>query len=192
LFSVGADRARSRVVYPFHRTESLQTKEGDTSLLDAFRDGKTNFLTVGRLAPNKGHLLLITAFAIYHHEYNPQSRLFIVGKEDPVLGSYTGYLRGLAAGFGIEKAVIFCGQATDRELKSYYLLADVLLALSDHEGFCIPLVEAMALKVPIVARAAAAIPGTVGEAALVWEERDPDVIAESMDYLVRREQARNR
>jgi glycosyltransferase involved in cell wall biosynthesis len=192
LFAVGADRSRSTVVHPFHRTESLQTAEGDPCLLDAYRDGKANFLTVGRLAPNKGHLLLITAFAIYYHEYNPQSRLFIVGKEDPALGSYTGYLRGLAAGFGIEQAVVFTGQATDKELKTYYLLADVLLALSDHEGFCIPLVEAMALKVPIVARAAAAIPGTVGDAALAWPERDPDLIAESIDYVVREQQARHR
>jgi glycosyltransferase involved in cell wall biosynthesis len=192
LFAVGADAARCCVVHPFHRTEHLQTTEADVSLLDAFADGKTNFLTVGRLAPNKGHLLLITAFAIYHHEYNPNSRLFIVGKEDPVLGNYTGYLRGLAAGFGLEKVVIFSGQATDRELKAYYLMADVFLALSDHEGFCIPLVEAMALKVPIVARASSAIPGTVGDSGLVWDERDPDLIAESMDYLVREEEARDR
>src|SRR5262249_45175604 len=86
LFEVGAEEGRSWVVFPFHRTECLQTAEADVSLLDAFRDGKTNFLSVGRLAPNKGHLLLITAFAIYHHEYNPNSRLLIVGKEDPALG----------------------------------------------------------------------------------------------------------
>src|SRR5262249_30594675 len=104
LFEVGADPARSAVVHPFHRTEYLQRKEAALPLLDAFRDGRTNFLTVGRLAPNKGHLLLIAAFAIYHHEYNPNSRLFIVGKQDPSLDGYTGYLRGLATGFGMEKA----------------------------------------------------------------------------------------
>lgn len=192
LFEVGADEARSCVVYPFHRTEQLQTTEADLPLLDAFRDGKTNFLAVGRVAPNKGHLLLIAAFALYHHDYNPNSRLFIVGKEDPVLGNYTGYLRGLAAGFGLEKAIVFTGQATDRELKSYYLMADVFLSLSDHEGFCIPLIEAMALKVPIVARASSAIPGTVGEAGLVWKERVPELIAESMDYVAGEDEARHR
>jgi glycosyltransferase involved in cell wall biosynthesis len=189
LLAQGIPAERSAVVYPFHRTDRLQALEAELAVLDVYRDGKTNLLAVGRLAPNKSHPLLIQAFAAYHHDYNPDSRLLIVGKQDDLLRTYTGYLRGLAAGLGLDGAVVFSGEVTDRDLKAYYLAADVFLALSAHEGFCIPLVEAMALKVPIVARASTAIPATLGEAGLLWDEADPGLVAESVDYLVRDESA---
>jgi glycosyltransferase involved in cell wall biosynthesis len=185
LLAEGVAEDRSAVVYPFHRTDRLQALEAELAVLDVYRDGKTNLLAVGRLAPNKSHPLLVRAFAVYHHDYNRNSRLLIVGKQDELLRTYTGYVRGLAAGLGLEEAVVFSGEVSDRDLKAYYLTADVFLALSAHEGFCIPLVEAMALKVPIVARGSSAIPSTVGEAGLVWDEGDPDLVAESVDYLVR-------
>jgi glycosyltransferase involved in cell wall biosynthesis len=189
LLAEGVAEEHTAVVYPFHRTDRLQALEAELAILDVYRDGKLNLLAVGRLAPNKSHSLLIQAFAAYHHDYNRDSRLLIVGKQDELLRTYTGYLRGLAAGLGVEGAVVFSGEVSDRGLKAYYLAADVFLALSAHEGFCIPLVEAMALKVPIVARGSTAIPGTVGEAGLVWDEADPDVVAESVDYLAREESA---
>lgn len=190
VIEAGVAADRCTVVFPFHRTDRLHALPAELAIVDAFRDGKVNLLSVGRLAPNKGHVLLITAFAIYHHDYNPNSRLLIVGKEDLLLTRYSGYLRGLTAGLGVEDAVVFAGEVSDAELKAYYLLADVFLALSDHEGFCIPLVEAMALKVPIVARAATAIPATLGDAGLSWTEKDPDLIAETVDTVVRDEEVR--
>jgi glycosyltransferase involved in cell wall biosynthesis len=186
----GVPPERTAVVFPFHHTNRLHDLPGDLAVLDAYRDGKTNLLTVGRVAPNKGHAFLLYAFAVYHHEYNRDSRLLIVGKEDERLKAYGGFLRGLAEGLGVEDAVHFSGAVTDAGLKAYYLAADVFLGLSEHEGFGIPLVEAMALKVPVVARGASGIPGTVGDAGLVWEERDPDLVAESIDYVVRSERAR--
>ncbi len=78
---------------------------------------------------------------------------------------------------------------SESALKSYYLVAHVFATMSEHEGFCVPLVEAMAMKVPIVAYASSAIPETVGDAGLVWRERDPLLFAESFDALVGNEAA---
>src|SRR5262245_13342965 len=82
LLAEGVAEERSAVVYPFHRTDRLQALEAELAVLDVYRDGKMNLLAVGRLAPNKSHALLIQAFAAYHHDYNRDSRLLIVGKQD--------------------------------------------------------------------------------------------------------------
>jgi glycosyltransferase involved in cell wall biosynthesis len=76
--------------------------------------------------------------------------------------------------------VIFAGSVTQSQLRTYYTAAEVFLCTSEHEGFCVPLVEAMLLRVPIVAWARTAVGETVGEAGLVWGEDDPDLLAESV------------
>ncbi len=91
----------------------------------------------------------------------------------------------MVTSLGLEKAVVFTGGVTDESLKAYYLTSDAFMIASEHEGFCVPLVEAMALKLPIIAYGATAIPGTVGEAGLVWETRDPFLLAQSLDAIVR-------
>src|SRR5262249_46711801 len=75
-------------------------------------------------------------------------------------------------------------EVSESALKTYYLLADAFVTTSEHEGFCVPLVEAMALKVPVVAYGSSAIPGTVGDAGIVWNERDPDLLACSIHRMV--------
>jgi glycosyltransferase involved in cell wall biosynthesis len=190
LITEGVSPAHSGVVPPFHNIERLHAIEADLSVLDACRDGKTNILAVGRLAPNKGHATLIEAFAIYHHEYDPNSRLLIVGKEDERLQAYTHGLRRRVTELGLDNAVVFVGEVTDHALKAYYLVADLFLMTSEHEGFCVPLIEAMALKVPIVAGGSTAIPGTLGSAGIVWEEPEADLLAHSIHAVVREEETR--
>jgi glycosyltransferase involved in cell wall biosynthesis len=184
LLRAGADPGRSRVVAPFHHADELLAVEADPGLLQACRDGKTNVLTVGRVAPNKGHAELIDAFAVYHHEHNPNSRLLIAGKEDRRLGAYTArvHARVLEQGL-LADAVVFLGEVTLAELKALYLAAHVFLITSRHEGFCVPLVECMALKVPVVAGCASgcgAVAETVGGAGLVWDDPAPDLLAASV------------
>jgi len=145
---------------------------------------------VGRVSPNKGHETLIDAFATYYYNYNNNSRLLIVGKEDERLVNYTGLLHNKVNQLGIQEMVVFTGQVSDNALKAYYLVADIFMMTSEHEGFCVPLVEAMAMKVPIVAYGTSAVPGTVGNSGLVWEEPDPFLIAGSVDCIVRDESVR--
>ncbi|HYJ47141.1 MAG TPA: glycosyltransferase family 4 protein [Pyrinomonadaceae bacterium] len=183
LLNAGAAGERCFVVPPFHHVDRLRTIEADIDVLDEYRDGKTNILMVGRVAPNKGHAALIEAFSVYYHDYNRDSRLLIVGKEEAAFRTYSERLHEWTATMLSEEAVLFTGEATDRELKSYYLMANVFAMASEHEGFCVPIIEAMSMKVPVVAYASSAIPATVGGAGLVLEERNPYLMAETIDRL---------
>jgi len=138
---------------------------------------------VGGVRPNKGHADLIEAFATYYYHFNSQARLFIVGAGNNAFEPYAAALRRLIDEWLIDSRIVFAGEVSNKSLKSYYLLADALLMTSEHEGFCVPLVEAMAMKVPIVAYASTAIPETAQDAALIWEERDPFLMAQSIDFL---------
>jgi glycosyltransferase involved in cell wall biosynthesis len=171
------------VVPPFHNIHRLLEVEPDPAVLARWRDGKDNFLVVGRLAPNKGHETLLEAFALYQRAYNRDSRLFIVGKGDERLAVYTDALRARVCALGLEESVVFTGGVSAAALKTYYQTASAFVITSRHEGFCVPLVEAMALGTPVLAVGAAAVPGTVGHAGLVWEESDPELLAASMRRL---------
>lgn len=183
LIQEGADSSKCFVVPPFHHIDNLEAIPPDTQIFDQFVGPDINILMVGRVAPNKNHAALIEALAVYRQEYNRYARLFFVGKEAVQLSSYALSLRQLAQDLAIANSVIFTGGVTDAQLKAYYLASDFFMLTSYHEGFCVPLVEAMALKVPIIACASSAIPGTVGNAGLVWEERSPYLLAESIHYL---------
>ncbi len=190
LHERGLPLEKAVVVPPFHHTDRFCSLEPDLGVVGAYRDGNVNLLTVGRVSPNKSHHELIEAFANYHYDYNLKSRLFIVGHEDDALLSYHGSLRVLVSQLRLEEAVFFTGQVSDETLKSYYLVAHVFLSTSLHEGFCVPLIEAMAMKVPIVTYGGSAIPDTAGDAALVWPERNPKLLAESINLLVKQEDVR--
>ena len=184
LLAAGTVDSKSFVVPPFHHVDRLHSIEPDQSVLTGCSDGKINVLMVGRVAPNKAHPSLIEAFAAYHHDYNPDSRLIIVGKEEVRLGKYSALLRAMVKHLKLQENVIFTGEVSDRALKAYYDAAHVFMITSEHEGFCVPLVEAMAMKIPIVAYASTAIPETVGTAGLVWDERNPYLLAESIKSIV--------
>ena len=190
LLAAGSDAHKTFVVPPFNHADKLQSGESDLELLDKYNDGSINLVTVGGVRPNKGHVALIEAFATYYYHFNAHARLFIVGAENPAFAGYTRMLRNVIDAWAIDSRVVFTGQVSDESLKTYYLLANALLMTSEHEGFCVPLVEAMALKVPIVAYASTAIPETAEDAALIWDERDPFLLAQSIDSLLTNENTR--
>ena len=131
----------------------------DAQVLDQFVNDTVNILMVGRVAPNKGHAALIEALAVYRREYNPDARLLIVGKEVEPLAELFSMAAATGREISISKtSVVFTGCVSDEQLKAYYLAADFFMLTSEHEGFCVPLVEAMAMKVPIIACASSAIP----------------------------------
>jgi glycosyltransferase involved in cell wall biosynthesis len=185
LIDAGAPPERCTVVPPFHHIDRLNQLQADTAVLRRLDDGCTNLLFVGRRAPHKGHRFLIDAFAVYCENYESNSRLLLVGREEHKLQSYSNLLRQQASRLGVLDRVLFIDDATEAELKAYYQCASVFVLASEHEGFCVPLVEAMALQVPIVAYGAAAVPHTVGDAGLVWDEPDPFLLAQSIDTVVR-------
>ena len=185
LIAIGADPAKSFVVPPFHHIDRLSTITADQDTLKKYSGSTTNILTVGRVVPNKNVHHLLEVFAHYHNDYNNNSRLIIVGKGGEGFSPYSKLLSRVAQKLDLTNAVVFTGGVSDEELKAYYLIADAFVTVSEHEGFCVPLIEAMSMKLPITAYASTAIPETVGDAGLVWAERNPMLIAESIDRFVR-------
>lgn len=183
LVAAGAPRDRVEVLAPFHRIEQLLDCEADLQLLDELGDGARNFLMVGRIAPNKAHLDLIDAFAAYLDRFHESARLLLVGRTDPNLRSYEEAIRDRAAQHELGGRVRWILSANEAQLKAAYLSSHVLMLLSRHEGFCVPLVEAMAIGLPVVARASSAIPETLGNAGLIWDEADPLVLAAAADRI---------
>lgn len=190
LLALGADPARCHVMPPCHDIDHLLSVAPDETVLDACGDGRTNLLFVGRVAPNKGHAILIEAFAAYRRHYDAASRLVLVGREDARLGGYSARLRERVREQGVDGSVVFAGPASDAALRAYYQTADVFVSASEHEGFCVPLVEAMALGVPVVAYGSTAVPDTVGTAGFVWPEADPYLLAGAAHRVVRDEEVR--
>ena len=184
LIALGADNSRSFVVPPFHHIDRLEAISADAAILRKYDDGKANILTVGRVAPHKSHVTLLEVFANYYYNCNRDSRLIVVGKGGEGLTPYSKLLFRAVQSLGLKDAVVFSGGVSDEALKAYYMLGDVFVTVSEHEGFCVPLIEAMSMKLPIAAFASAAIPETVGDAGLTWPERDPFLIAESVDLIL--------
>ena len=140
-------------------------------------------LVVGRLAPHKRHDLVIRSFALYQRHCAPDARLLCVG--GAVTPAYRERLEELARRLGA-RGVSIGARLEQEELNSAYAEAAVLLSLSEHEGFCVPLLEAFHFGLPVVARAAGAVPEVGGDAILdPGEPPDPAVIAELIDLAVR-------
>ena len=141
-------------------------------------------LFVGRIAPNKRQEELIRVLAAARATTLPEARLVLAGSADDT-GGYLAGLRRLAERLGVDGAVeIPARRLSDAELGAHYAAASVFACASDHEGFCIPLLEAMAFSVPIVAHAAGAVPETLGGAGVLTGSRDPLVWAELVARLV--------
>lgn len=183
LVEHGLEPGHGAVVPPFNRLDHLLDEPADLPFLDRYNDGTTNLLMVGRLAPNKGHLALLEAFAYYQREFEQKARLFLIGKQDTRLSRYNNQIHERIARYGLSKQVVMLDDVNEAQLKAAYLCTDAFIILSEHEGFCVPLIEAMALNVPIIAYGSSAIPDTVGDAGLVWESADPVLIASAIHHV---------
>jgi L-malate glycosyltransferase len=155
------------------------------------RDGcAVNPLFVGRLVPSKRQDDLLRAFSAYHHVINPHSRLLLVGSDSNAPG-YRLELEAMATALGLSGSVVLPGAVGLREgLGGYYRAATLFLCLSEHEGFCIPLVEAMAFDVPVIAYRSTGVPYAMGGAGILVGAKRYDLIAELIDLLVRNQAVR--
>lgn len=144
--------------------------------------GGTRWLFVGRLAPNKCQHDVIGAFAAYRRAFDPAARLVLAGA--PASARYLRALERLVADLELGDSVELPGGVPFGELVAQFASADVFVCCSEHEGFCVPLIEAMELGVPVVAYAAAAIPETVGDAGVLLEDKDPLTVAVAVGSLL--------
>lgn len=168
------------IIIPFEDYE----KKPDYNVLQRYAsDGMTNILFSGRIAPNKKQEDVIASFSCYQKYYNPNSRLFLVGSDNG-MEVYTKRLKTYARRLRA-KNVIFTGHVSFAELLAYYRLADLFLCESEHEGFCVPLVEAMYFDIPIVAYDAAAIGETLGGSGFLIKKKNHGEIAGVMNHVLK-------
>ncbi|MSO55746.1 MAG: glycosyltransferase [Acidobacteria bacterium] len=164
-------------------TGRLTTAPSERVLDDILDDGLVNFLFVGRIAPNKkieDHIKLAEQYKRYIDAYY---RFIFVGRYD-VVPRYYAAIRALMSEYKLlPERFIFTGPVPDAELAAYYRASSVYVSLSEHEGFCVPLVEAMAMDVPVLAYGAAAVPDTLGGAGVQFAPKDLEYAAELMGML---------
>lgn len=157
------------------------TRPPDAAWLRRYRDGVINVLSVGRIVPNKHLEDVISAYAVFH-ERHPRSRLILAGsygEEDGYYRFLQRHIRQLGA-----EGVEFTGHIRFEELLALYRAGDLYLCMSGHEGFCVPLVEAMAFGVPIAACRSSAVTETVGDGGLLFERGSFRAIADGMEELL--------
>lgn len=183
LIGYGAPVERCLVLPPLHAIEDLQAEPFDYPLLGAHRERQARIIFVGGYTPNKGHDRAIAVFGRYH-ELNPRSRLIFIGSMSQPFEGYVRALRTLAGDFGLHECVDFVESVSPSQLRTFYMLADAFLCLSHHERFCVPLVEAMFFRVPIVAWGTAGVSATVAGSGLVWNDFQEELFVDSLDTIM--------
>jgi glycosyltransferase involved in cell wall biosynthesis len=162
--------------FPLIFTPAAMDLAPDPVLMGRLPAPLKTLLTVGRLAPNKRIEDVIQAFALYHYRINPFSRLIIIGS-DRSCPRYCTMLKMLVGDLDVPN-VCFEGFASPAGLVAYYKLADVFVSASAHEGYGLPLVEAMYHGVPVVARHAGGTPEALGPAGVLYEDLSAAELAE--------------
>lgn len=147
-----------------------------------FDDAWTNILFVGRTIPNKRIEDLVRFFHVYRRRYNPASRLLLVGSHSG-FEDYLASVSNLIATLGTPD-VHLIGHVSNEELTALYDVADLFLSASEHEGFCVPLVEAFRKRIPVVAFAATAVPATMDGGGVLYDYKDARHVASLMHAVL--------
>jgi glycosyltransferase involved in cell wall biosynthesis len=144
--------------------------------------GGADWLFVSRVAPHKAHHDVVAAFAAYRRAYDPAARLTFVGGSSSA--AYWDTLERTIAALGLDRDVRLLGSVPDGTRNAHFAAADVFVCLSDHEGFGVPILEAMAHRVPIVAFAAGAVPETATGASILLPRKEPATVAAAVHRVV--------
>ncbi len=151
-------------------------------VIEQYGDGRTNVLFVGRMAPNKKVEDVITCFAEYKKTYDSTARLFLVGsfnEDDKYYRMLCEHIKKIGV-----TDVIFPGHIPFNEILAYYSMANVFLCLSEHEGFCVPLVEAMYFHIPVIAYDSSAVSSTLGGSGVLVDNKSPANVAAQLNKTV--------
>ena len=164
------------VCAPFHKLEEWGKVKTDKALIKKLRSSDcVNLLFVGRVVPNKGHFMLIEALRHYYNLYDKKFKMRFIGKA--FLTNYYDQLKNRIWESELEDCVEFIGDVTDATLATYYRGSDLFVCCSEHEGFCVPIVEAQYFGLPIVAMRYSAVPETIGKEQVLTPYRAVDIAA---------------
>ena len=165
------DDNRKDVCPPFHKIEDWsEIKPDETILRRLIETNALNVLFVGRIVPNKGYLNLLEVVRTYVSCYEEGLHLRIIGKYDNDLLNYNEIIKKQIRKYHLKSMVEFIGETDDSTLLSYYLASDAMLCCSEHEGFFVPGIEAQSLGLPVIAFSESAIPETLGENQLLFDQ----------------------
>lgn len=159
----------------------------DSTLMEQLQDGKSNLLFVGRITPNKCQEQLVEAF-YYYLTMDVEARLILVGEgnsNDP----YYHHLLSTIDKFNLSSYVLMPGQVNDAQLLAYYRTAHLFWSMSEHEGFGVPLVEAMWFDIPVLAYKSSAVPETLSESALMFNNKEDLVQVAALAKLLVKDRA---
>ncbi len=188
LIQLGMDNAKVSVL-PFLLPVDDKAEAPCEELLKEMKETKgRKILFVGRIAPNKKQEDVIKAFCYYQRYIDPDATLYLVGSYGG-FERYYAQLQGFCAELNL-KNVVFTGHVTDAQKLSYFQGADLFLCMSEHEGFCVPLLEAMKADIPVLAYDACAVPETLGNDKGLFQRKEYDHIARRMQELIQNQDAR--
>lgn len=156
-------------------------QEPDEETVKAMSDGKKNILFVGRVAPNKCQEDIIAVFAEFKKKYNMDARLVLAGSFGG-MEQYKARLDKYVETLGLTDDVLFTGHISFSQILAYYKTADAFLIMSEHEGFCVPVVEAFLFGVPVLACDYGAIGETMGDAGVLLSSQKEPAKAASVLY----------
>jgi glycosyltransferase involved in cell wall biosynthesis len=176
---------RGMVLFPAIDRAAWQRAAWDDRLESDLRaHDDINILFVGRLARHKRQDALMRAFDRFCRSHTTKSRLWLVGSAATDT-EFAAELEGLRRELPRGDRIHLTGALTHERLIAHYRAADVFLSASEHEGFCMPIAEAMAFDVPVVARAAAAVPETLGDSGVLLAEWDGDLVVDQLLAITR-------
>ncbi len=172
------------IIPPFHKIEDFQKARIDTDFAKELLQYPLNILFVGRFAPNKGHEHLLKTIACYKKKYNDDIHLHIAGSLDRSgLGSYIDYIHYWIDRLGIADLVTIYDKLSFDRLVTLYRTSHIFLLLSEHEGFCVPVLEAQLNKLPIIALDRGAVSETLGDNQLYFQKIDYERFADTIHIL---------
>jgi glycosyltransferase involved in cell wall biosynthesis len=169
-------------VLPNMLDESQYQLDSNPDLLACYQGKGPLLLFVGRLVPNKRQEDLIKLL-YYYRRIEPSAHLLLVGT--PWVPAYAASLEEMAQELSLRDAVVFTGHVSQRDMVTYYRLADLYVSMSEHEGFGKPLIESMYLGLPVLAYAETAVPGTMGGGGILFRKKDYEALAELVDILIK-------
>ena len=168
-------------VLPLALNESDYDVPSSSALQERFSDKRPLILFVGRLAPNKRQEDLIKLLYCLR-QINPDAHLVLVGRIQH--RDYHAWLTHLCTDLGLENAVTFTDFVSQQDMVTYYRIADLFVSMSEHEGFGKPLIECMYFEVPLMAYASTAVPSTMGDAGVLFHDKDYEALAEVADLIL--------
>lgn len=184
LIHCGVNKKQCSVIPPFNLLQDFENTTPATKIEKTLKEfDYVNLLFVGRIVPNKGHLHLIRTLNSYVNFYGTNVRLHLVGEINPRLGKYYQLLENEINKYKLGELIIIHQKVDLKTLHTLYQSADVFLLLSEHEGFCVPILEAQYHHLPIIAWDQCAVGETLGKGGLLFQDCDYDAFAVAIHRL---------